>query len=264
MVDQDKPVLLITGASAGIGDGIARYFGQRGYRIVAVARRKEKLEALKKDLAGTTEVEIMAADISQPKIPAEAVALALNKLGRLDVLINNAGSGKWMPVDQAEDDVLEEIIEISIRAPFRFAREALKVMKSGASILNISSTYAVIGGMNGGAYSVAKAGLLGLTTTMAADYGARGIRTNMVAPGVVRTDMTDAAWDLPFFQRLNQEMTPMNRDCTVEDVAATCFFLASKEGSFINGQAIAVDGGWSTTKYLSAEALTYDWVPPKG
>jgi 3-oxoacyl-[acyl-carrier protein] reductase len=72
---------------------------------------------------------------------------------------------------------------------------------------------------------------------------------------VVRTDMTDAAWDLPFFQRLNQEMTPADRDCTPNDIAATCFFLASKEGSFINGQTIAVDGGWSTTKYLAAEAI---------
>jgi 3-oxoacyl-[acyl-carrier protein] reductase len=264
MVDQDKPVLLITGASAGIGDGIARYFAERGYRIVAVARRADKLEALKKDLAGTTEVEIFAGDVSDPDVPTNAVALAMSKFGRLDVLINNAGSAKWMPVAQCDDEVLEEVIAISIRGPFRFSREALKVMKAGSCILNISSTYALIGGMNGGAYSVAKAGLVGLTTTMAADYGTQGIRSNMVAPGVVRTDMTDAAWDLPFFQRLNQEMTPIDRDCTVEDVAATCFFLASKEGSFINGQNIAVDGGWSTTKYLGAEALTWDRIPPKG
>lgn len=264
MVDSSKPVLLITGASAGIGDGIARYFGERGYNIVAVARRKEKLEALKKDLAGTAEVEIFAGDVSDPDVPTNAVKLAMDKFGRLDVLINNAGSAKWMPVAQCDDDVLEEVIAISIRGPFRFSREALKVMKPGSCILNVSSTYALIGGMNGGAYSVAKAGLVGLTTTMAADYGALGIRSNMVAPGVVRTDMTDAAWDLPFFQRLNQEMTPMDRDCTVEDVAATCFFLASKEGSFINGQNIAVDGGWSTTKYLGNEALTWDRVPPKG
>jgi 3-oxoacyl-[acyl-carrier protein] reductase len=264
MVDQDKPVLLITGASAGIGDGIARHFGTRGYRIVAVARRREKLEALRQALAGTTDVEILAGDVSDPEVPTQAVALAMSRFGRLDVLINNAGSAKWMPVAQCDDDVLEEIVAISIRGPFRFSREALKVMKPGSCILNISSTYALIGGMNGGAYSVAKAGLVGLTTTMAADYGAQGIRSNMVAPGVVRTDMTDAAWDMPFFQRLNQEMTPMDRECTVEDVAATCFFLASKEGSFINGQNIAVDGGWSTTKYLAAEALTWDRVPPKG
>ncbi len=264
MVDQNKPVVLITGASAGLGDAIARYFGARGYRIVAVARRAEKLEALKKDLAGVTDVEILAGDVSEPNVPTDAVALAISKFGRLDVLINNAGSAKWMPVDQCEDDVLEEIVAISIRGPFRFSREALKVMKPGSSIINISSTYALIGGMNGGAYSVAKAGLVGLTTTMAADYGAKGIRSNMVAPGVVRTDMTDAAWDMPFFQRLNQEMTPMDRDCTPDDISATCFFLASKEGSFINGQNIAVDGGWSTTKYLCEEAIMSDRVPAKG
>jgi 3-oxoacyl-[acyl-carrier protein] reductase len=258
--------VLITGGGSGIGLAAAALFARSGATVAA--------NVLPGDDAAIARIERLAADglavfavpgdVAAPDKAKRMVGDAIARLGRLDVLINNAGSGKWMPVDQADDDVLEEIIEISIRAPFRCAREALRVMKPGACILNISSTYAVIGGMNGGAYSVAKAGLLGLTTTMAADYGAKGIRTNMVAPGVVRTDMTDAAWELDFFQRLNQEMTPMDRDCTVEDVAATCFFLASKEGSFINGQAIAVDGGWSTTKYLSNKALTYDWVPPKG
>jgi hypothetical protein len=107
-------------------------------------------------------------------------------------------------------------------------------------------------------------GLVGLTQTMAAQYGAQGIRTNLVAPGVIKTDMTREAWDAVPFQRLNHEMTPFNREGTPEDVANTIFFLASPEGSYINGQTIALDGGWSTTKYLCKEALLSERVPGTG
>ena len=136
-------------------------------------------------------------------------------------------------------------------------------MKPGSSVIHIGSTYGLIGAFNGGAYSVAKAGLVGLTTTMAGQYGRQGIRTNMSAPGVIRTAMCDPFWEMDFFQRLNQEMPPLGRDCTVEDVVNAAFFLASKEGSFINGQSIAVDGGWSTAKFLCDEALYGERVPAK-
>ena len=94
-----------------------------------------------------------------------------------------------------------------------------------------------------------------LTQTLAAQYGTRGIRSNLVAPGVIKTDMTKDYWDAPAFQRLNQEMTPLERDCTTNDVANAVFFLASEQGSYINGQTLALDGGWSTTKYLKHQAL---------
>src|SRR4029077_4170842 len=118
-----------------------------------------------------------------------AIGLAMERFGRLDVLVNNAGSFDGTPVHDCDDDKLEEMIAVSIRAPFRFCREAIKVMKPGSSVIHIGSTYGLIGGFNGGAYSVAKAGLVGLTTTMAGQYGRQGIRTNMIAPGVIRTAM---------------------------------------------------------------------------
>jgi len=133
-------------------------------------------------------------------------------------------------------------------------------MEAGSSIINVGSVFGMLGGLDGGIYCAVKAGLIGLTQTMAAQYGANGIRTNIVAPGVIKTDMTKDAWDAPAFQRLNHEMTPFNREGTVEDVANTIFFLASDQGSYINGQTIALDGGWSTTKYLSLEALTCERV----
>lgn len=256
-----KPVVLITGASAGIGKAIALKFARGGYNIVAVARRQEKLDELVKSLEGLAEVATLAADVAAAETPKAAVALAMSRFGRLDCLINNAGSGRWAPVDGTDDQMLDEVIDISLKAPFRFCREALGVLKPGSSILTVGSVFGILGGLDGGVYCAVKAGLIGLTQTLAGQYGAKGIRSNVVAPGVIRTDMTDAAWDLAPFRRLNHEMTPFDREGTVEDVANCLFFLATPEGSYINGQTIALDGGWSTTKYLSLEALISERVP---
>jgi 3-oxoacyl-[acyl-carrier protein] reductase len=250
-----KPVVLVTGASAGLGDAIARRFAAGGYRIVAVARRKDRLEQLARDLSATTNIETLAADVTAVDTPERAVELATRCFGRLDCLINNAGSGKWAPVHNTDDGMLDEVIDISLKAPFRFCREALRVMGPGSSIIHVGSVFGLIGGLDGGIYCAVKAGLIGLTQTLAAQYGAKGIRSNLVAPGVIKTDMTKDYWDAPAFQRINQEMTPFNRDGTPEDVANAVFFLASDQGSYINGQTLALDGGWSTTKYLTHPAL---------
>ena len=254
-MSQQKPVALITGASSGIGNTVARRFAAGGFNLVVVARRKERLDVLAKDLSGMAEVAILAADVTAEDTPRKAVELAMSRFDRLDCLVNNAGAGVWAPVHETTDAILNEVIEISLKAPFRFCREALAVMKSGASIINVGSVFGVLGGLDGGAYCAVKAGLQGLTQTMAAQYGADGIRTNLVAPGVIRTEMTDLAWEAEPFQRLNQEMTPFHREGTTDDVANAIYFLATEAGSYINGQTLSLDGGWSTTKYLSKEAL---------
>jgi meso-butanediol dehydrogenase/(S,S)-butanediol dehydrogenase/diacetyl reductase len=251
-----KPVILITGASAGIGEAVARRFAAGGFRIVAVARRQDRLEQLAGALSDRTSVEILAGDVSTKDVPERAVDLAMSRFGRLDCLVNNAGAGRWAPVDQTDDAMLDEVIEISLKAPFRFCRAAIPVMRPGSSIVTVGSTFGLVGGLDGGIYCAVKAGLVGLTQTLAAQYGARGIRSNLVAPGVIKTDMTKDYWEAPAFQRVNQEMTPFDREGTPQDVANAIFFLASPEGSYINGQSIALDGGWTTTKYLSHAALT--------
>jgi 3-oxoacyl-[acyl-carrier protein] reductase len=256
----DQPVVLVTGASAGIGDAIARRFARGGFRIVAVARRQDRLDRLAAELSAQTQVRTLAADVRAADAPERAVELAMQAFGRLDCLVNNAGSGKWAPVHLTEDAVLDEVIDISLKAPFRFARAALRVMRPGSSIVGVGSVFGLMGGLDGGVYCAVKAGLIGLTQTMAAQYGAGGIRTNLVAPGVIKTDMTRDYWEAPAFQRLNHEMTPFDREGTVEDVANAVYFLASPEGSYINGQTIALDGGWSTTKYLAQEALVAERV----
>jgi 3-oxoacyl-[acyl-carrier protein] reductase len=261
MARSKKPVVLVTGASAGIGEAICRRFAEGGYNIVAVARRKERLDALAKELSGKAEVAIVALDVTAPDAAQRSVGVALETFGRLDCLVNNAGVFKFGAVHEVDDAALDEAIDISLKAPFRFARESLKVMGEGASVINIGSVWGVIAGMGGGSYCALKAGLMGLTQSIAADYGRRGIRANLVAPSVIKTDMTKDFWDADFFQRANQEMTPYNRDGTVEDVANAVYFLASDQGGFISGQTIALDGGWSKTKFLSAEALTAARVP---
>ena len=250
-----KPVVLITGASAGIGEAIARRFAAAGWNIVAVARRPEKLAALAAELSKTTGVQTLATDVTAADAPKQAVELAMKAFGRLDCLVNNAGSGRWAPHRETDDTMMNEVIDTSLKAPFRFAREALHVMQPGSSILGVGSVYGVVGGMNGGIYCAVKAGLIGMTQALAVQYGSQGIRANIIAPGVIKTDMTKDFWDTEGFQRTNQEMTPYHRDGTVEDVANTVFFPASPEGSYINGQTIALDGGWSTTKFLSYDAL---------
>lgn len=260
----DKPVVLITGASSGIGDTTARKFAAGGFNIVAVARRQERLEQLARELADTARVEVLAADVADPQTPGRATGLAIEAFGRLDCLVNNAGAGTWAPVGETTDEMMDEVIDVSLKAPFRFCREVLPHMQPGSSIINVGSVFGSVGGLDGGIYCAVKAGLVGLTQTMAAQYGAEGIRTNLVAPGVIRTDMTDAAWDVPAFQRINHEMTPFDREGTTEDVANAIFFLASHQGSYINGQTIALDGGWSTTKYLCREALLCERNPLAG
>lgn len=255
-----KPVVLVTGASAGIGEAIVRRFAKGGFDIIAVARRQEKLDALAKSLAGTAKVVTVAADVTAKDAPKKAVDAAMQEFGRLDVLVNNAGAFEFGSVADITDEALDRDVEISFKAPFRFARAALGVMQPGSAIINIGSVWGILAGMGGGAYCALKAALIGLTQSIAADFGAKGIRANLVAPGVVRTDMTDAFWETEGFKRTNHELTPSNRECTVEDVANAVFFLGSAEGGYINGQTLALDGGWSTTKYLAVEAIMAERV----
>jgi meso-butanediol dehydrogenase/(S,S)-butanediol dehydrogenase/diacetyl reductase len=182
----EKPVVLITGASSGSGEGVARRFAAGGFRIVAVARRRERLEQLAAELLGATEVEVVVSDVTAKDAAERSVAAAMNAFGRLDCLVNNAGSGKWAPVSETSDAVLDEVIETSLKAPFRSSRAALGVMRPDSSIVNVGSTFGILGGLNGGVYCAAKASLIGLTQALAVDYGPKGIRANWLRPASSR------------------------------------------------------------------------------
>lgn len=247
-------VAVITGAGSGIGWGCAQKLAEAGMAIVGAGRDPAKLLALEAEIGriGKPErVATIAVDLREDDAPKRIVELAVERFGKIDFLINNAGVGRPKPLHQTDDEMLDHFLDLMLRAPFRLAREALPHMPSGSAIINITSTYAVIGGLSGGAYSAAKAGLTGLTQHIACQYGAQGIRCNAVAPGVIPTPMTEGRFEDEGFRRMNNEMTPHTRLGTVDDIASTVAFLCSPGGSFINGQTIVVDGGWTSTKYRS-------------
>jgi len=254
-------VAIVTGASSGIGFGCAVKLAQMGMAVLGTGRDEGKLAALQKAIDDPARIVTLAVDLTHDDAPKRIVDLAVSRWGRIDFLINNAGVGSPKPLHETDDQALDYFIGLMLRAPFRLARDVLPHMKPGSAIINISSTFAVVGGMRGGAYSAAKGGLTALTGHIACQYGAQGIRCNAVAPGVTITPMVEHRLQDERFRKINVEMTPFPRLGTVEDIASTVAFLCSPGGSFINGQTIIVDGGWSSTKYLSDFALSSEWKP---
>jgi len=257
-------VAIITGAGSGIGLATAKQLHGMGMAIVGVGRDPAKLAALESGIADPQRVATLAVDIATDQAPQAIVTLALERFGRVDFLVNNAGLGSPKPLHETDDATLDRFLGVMLRAPFRLARDVIVHMQPGSAVINVTSTFALVGGRRGGAYSAAKGGLTALTLHMACEYGAQGIRSNCVAPGVTITDMVAHRLDDKGFRRMNVEMTPAPRLGTVEDVASTIAFLCSPGAAHINGQTIVVDGGWSTTKYLSPEALNAEWVPASG
>lgn len=255
-------VAIVTGASSGIGLATAAKLAGMGMAVVGVGRDAEKLAAVEAAVGDPARVATVAVDLTADDAPKRIVETALARWNQIDFLINNAGVGSPKPLHETDDRMLDYFLGLMLRAPFRLARDVLPHMPKGSAIINVTSTFAVIGGMRGGAYSAAKAGLTGLTTHIACQYGALGVRCNAVAPGVVPTPMTEARLEDTKFRRVNTEMTPHFRMGSTDDIASTIAFLCSPGGSFINGQTIVVDGGWSSTKYLSEYALTSVWTAP--
>jgi meso-butanediol dehydrogenase/(S,S)-butanediol dehydrogenase/diacetyl reductase len=251
-------VAIITGAGGGIGLATARQLYDMGMAIVGIGRDPGKLAVLEKELDDPGRVVTLSSDIAADEAPQRIVELALERFGRIDFLINNAGLGSPKPLHETDDESLDLFLGVMLRAPFRLARDVITHMQPGSAIINVTSTFALIGGRRGGAYSAAKGGLTALTLHMACEYGPQGIRSNCVAPGVTVTDMVKHRLDDKAFRRMNTEMTPAPRLGTVEDVASTIAFLCSPGAAHINGQTIVVDGGWSTTKYLSPEVVNAD------
>ncbi len=254
-------VAIVTGASSGIGFGTAVKLAEMGMAVLGVGRDEKKLTELAAAIGKPDRVATLAVDLTADAAPRQVADLAKSRWGKVDFLINNAGIGSPKPLHETDDQTLDHFLGLMLRAPFRLARDVLPLMQPGSAIINVTSTFALLGGLRGGAYSAAKAGLTGLTQHIACQYGAQGIRCNAVAPGVTVTPMTQGRLEDERFRRMNVEMTPHTRLGQVDDVASTIAFLCSPGGSFINGQTIVVDGGWSSTKYLSDYALTSSWTP---
>jgi NAD(P)-dependent dehydrogenase (short-subunit alcohol dehydrogenase family) len=253
-------VAIVTGASSGIGFGCATTLADAGMAVVGAGRDEDRLAELERAIDDPDRVATVAIDLTADDAPKRIVDLAVSRWGHVDFLVNNAGVGSPKPLHETDDATLDYFLNVMLRAPFRLARDVIPHMPPGSAIINVTSTFAVVGGLRGGAYSAAKGGMTALTTHIACQYGAQGIRCNAVAPGVTVTPMVEKRLEDPRFRKINTEMTPHQRLGRVEDIASTIAFLCSEGGSFINGQTIVVDGGWSSTKYLSDFALNADWV----
>ncbi|ORV24699.1 oxidoreductase [Mycolicibacterium conceptionense] len=253
-------VAIVTGASSGIGFGCATALAAAGMAVLGTGRDEDRLAELERAIGDPERVQTVSVDLTAEDGPARVVEAAVQRWGHIDFLINNAGVGSPKPLHETDDQTLDYFLGIMLRAPFRLARDVLPHMGPGSAIINVTSTFAVVGGLRGGAYSAAKGGLTALTTHIACQYGAQGIRCNAVAPGVTVTPMVEQRLENEGFRKMQTEMTPHTRLGRVEDIAATVAFLCSEGGSFINGQTIVVDGGWSSTKYLSEFALGSEWI----
>ena len=238
---------IVTGAGTGIGRAIALELARNGAQVFLSGRRLEPLTAVQQEvsaLGGTAHVH--SADVADPVAAATLVAEAKRVMGRIDILVNNAGRPYDTLILRMKWDALDDALAVNLKSMFYLSAAAGKVMlsqKSG-SIVNITSVVALTGNAGQSAYVAAKAGVIGLTKSLALEFGTRNIRVNAVAPGFIETDMT-ATLPEALVQQY-QERIPLRRFGSADEVASVVSFLASAAAAYITGQVIAVDGGLTT------------------
>jgi len=241
-------VAVITGAAQGIGRRTAEVLAERGYGLALIDLRApaETVAALNNRGA---DVLAAASDVTSEEAIAEFALAVDSRWGRVDVLVNNAGISFIAPAEAIAARDYRRVLEVNLVAPFLLAQTFGKKMLAAGqgSIVNIASVAGLLGVADRAAYNASKHGLVGLTRTLAAEWGGRGVRVNAVCPGWVKTEM-DAA-DQAGGGYTDADITgrvPMGRFATPDDIARAVAFLADDEASgFINGQALAVDGGWT-------------------
>lgn len=238
-----KTVAIVTGAAGGIGAATVSRLLADGFAVCAVDRASL---AVSSEPARLDIIE----DLADPQAAARIVTAALEKFGRVDALVNNAGIGGARPVHETADDDWTRILDINLTGAFRLSRAVLPGMlaRGSGTIVHVASIFGLIGYRSTAAYAVSKAGLDGLTRQMTADYAARGVRVNAVAPGLIRTEMTEHLLTDATYRELVLEGTPVGRPGEVGDVADLIAFLVSSRASFICGQTIAIDGGWTAAR----------------
>jgi len=242
-------VAIVTGASAGMGRDIAYYYAKEGAKVLAVARRADRLNDLAesaKDLAG--EIIPYAADMSDKTQVEAMVEEAIKRFGTLDILVNNAGiMDDFSPAGDVNDDMWETVINVNLNAPFYSTRAALQhfLKNGGGIIINVASIGGICGSRAGAAYTVSKHGLVGLTKNTASMYANNNIRCNAICPGGVETEIATGAF-MRNINRTGMEIAikgPSVRMGKGHEIATVAVFLASEDSSYINGQCIVVDGG---------------------
>lgn len=243
----DGKVAIVTGASAGLGARFARVLDAAGAQVVVAARRRDRLELLAEELR---EAHPVQCDLAEDGAPEALVAAALAHYGRVDVLVNNAGVSEPTPAFDETTDKFANTLRVNLIAPFELARECARAMVTadGGAIVNVASIWGLVGvgQIPEAGYAASKGGLINLTRELAAQFARRGVRVNCLAPGWFRSEMTDG---LMFgderAEKWMRQRTPMGRGGEEGELDGALLFLASDASSFMTGQVLCIDGGWT-------------------
>jgi NAD(P)-dependent dehydrogenase (short-subunit alcohol dehydrogenase family) len=238
-------VALVTGASSGLGVDFARALGEAGADVVLAARRADRLEENVDALVKLgTRATAVTCDVADPDSCKQAVRAAAEFGGRLDILVNNAGVSSAAPASRETPEAFRRVIDINLSGAYWMAQASGAAMTEGGSIINISSVLGLrTAGLPQAAYAASKAGLLGLTRDLAAQWtGRKGIRVNAIAPGFFASEMT-AEYDEGYLDEQLRRV-PMGRVGHADELAATLVWLASPAAGYVTGQTIVVDGGF--------------------
>ncbi len=240
----EKRVAIVTGGSRGIGAAIVQRLAKDGCHVVAIARNMDKLnEVVAKVEADGGSAEAMTCDIADSKALGGVIEQIGDKHGRIDVLVNNAGITKDGLLLRMEDEDFDSVIDTNLKSAFVAIRGAARMMmrsKTGR-IINISSVAGVMGNAGQANYSASKAGLIGLTMTVARELSGKAITCNAVAPGFITTDMTDVLNDK--IKEGVKAVVPLKRFGEPQEIAAAVAYFASEAAAYTTGQVLCVDGG---------------------
>ena len=244
----DGKVAVVTGASSGLGVAFAQALAEAGADVALGARRVDRLEQTRQlvEAAGRRAVTV-ATDVARPDDCQGLVDATLDALGRVDVLVNNAGVGTAVPATRETPDQFRDVIDVNLNGCYWMAQACGRVMKPGSSIVNISSVLALTtAGLPQAAYSASKAALIGLTRDLAQQWsGRKGIRVNALAPGFFTSEMT-AQYPDGYLESMTPRI-PLGRNGEGVELAAALVFLVSDAGGYVTGQTLAVDGGLTIT-----------------
>lgn len=237
----DGKTALVTGASGGIGAAIARALHGQGAVVVLSGTRRDALDDLAAELGG--QAHVCPADLREPGAADALVSAAEAAAGPLAVLVNNAGFTRDMLALRMKDEDWQSVLDVDLGAPFRLSRAVLRgmVRRRAGRIIQISSVVGQTGNPGQANYAAAKAGLAGMSKTLAQEVGSRGITVNLVAPGFVQTAMTSALGEAQRDRLV--AATPLGRMGRPEDVAAAVVYLASDEAGWVTGATLHVNGG---------------------
>ncbi len=238
---------LVTGASRGIGAATARALDRAGARVALVARTTQALEAVAEGLAN--DPVVLTGDLGDDDAPATIVRDALEALGGVDVLVNNAAAAARMPSTELDGAAIDRMLVVNVRNLLLLTTAVLPSMveRGSGSVVNLSSVSGVIGTPNRSAYAATKGAVDAMTRSLAMEFGPRGIRANSVAPGVIDTDLWASNKAIGGVIEQIEAQTPLRRWGTAEEVADVIVFLASDAARFVTAQTISVDGGMAHT-----------------